>query len=119
MIAFGRCAPLRITRTNWPGRSAPVGLGSSARASLVPVRRLTRTSVKSSLPGLRVHRAVVEPQRDVEAPSFGSTSAPGVGFVLQARLLGLGNAEVHVDRVDLRHGGEQHVGAGDERAFGA
>ena len=36
-MALGRVAPASVTRTNWPGRRRPSGLGSSARVSLVPV----------------------------------------------------------------------------------
>ncbi|MNG08016.1 hypothetical protein D3C84_913460 [compost metagenome] len=36
-IAFGRDAPMARARTNWPGRSKPLGLASSARTRNVPV----------------------------------------------------------------------------------
>ena len=62
-------------------------------------------------------RPVLEAHRDVELAVLGQRELAGLDVLPELGLLGLREPEVHVDRVDLHHGREQHVGAGDEAAL--
>ena len=72
----GAPRPASTMRTNSPARSTCSRFANSARASLVPVCVLTRTSVKSSVPRVRVSRAVGELDRRLEAVARGQLEAP-------------------------------------------
>ncbi len=119
-IAFGRIAPFSMTRTNWPGRSAPFGIGQlGARLAGAGLRRRRARRRNASLPVRAYTLPSASRTIDLEAAVLGQLQAPGVGLLLQAQPLVVGDAEVDPDRVDLRHGGEQHVGTRHQRAFGA
>jgi hypothetical protein len=76
LTAFGRAAPSRRTRTNWPGLSAPSGLGTSASASTVPVLPDTRVSENTSLPFIGCTLPSARCTSTSNAPCAGSFSWP-------------------------------------------
>ena len=89
-----------------------------ARASLVPVCVLTRTSGEVDDALARVVAAVGELERRLETAVCRQLEAPCLHVAPQRDALAVGNAEDHVHRIGLRDGSEQHVGTRYERAFG-
>ena len=71
------------------------------------------------LTGFLVYAAVGELQRHLEAPVAGQQQAPGVDLAGEPDALLVGDAEQNVDRIDLRHRGEQHVRPGHVVPLGA
>src|SRR4029077_11775891 len=69
--------------------------------------------------GLAVYAAVGELDRHLEPSFAGQYQASGVGLAREPDALLVGNAEQDIDRIDLRHRGEQNLRTGHVVSLGA
>jgi hypothetical protein len=94
-------------RTYMPGISSLSGLGTTARSVTLPVPASTVTPLKVRRPGCGYLRAVFQHQLDARLGVAGALQPAAGQLALQAQQLAARLRDVHVDRVELLHGGQR------------
>ena len=111
-------APPISTRTNWPGRSVPSLLGSSARTRNVPVSLLNDASPNVMWPGAGTTVPSASTICTVYFARPAGAACRRCDQPVELQLLVLRDAEVDAHRVERRDVGEQAVRPGRDEAAG-